>query len=295
MIQLTGPTSHQINEIKGEKMPLIIAKKPLKCFDKERRRKNFIYRIDRGIATVNIDKIVGSVGRCLDFDAKFSLQANHSLGRLESVKRALEDFKPLPLIELYKMDDEYYVVDGHHRIAAAKQLGQKFIDAHIIEYFPPANNRENLLRRKRIEFEYETGLGGILFSRRSSYNKSLQQIKEHQMYLKEKEGINVSVKEAAKDWFQKMYYPITRKIREEHLSGYLKDATTPGDVYIYLCDQLQLHNRKNDRYVSFDEAMKEVILFTKATQVIFSGESLKDKLLKILLPCYYLKRCPYNI
>ncbi len=276
-------------------MPIIKAKKPLKCFDKERRRKNLISRIDRGIATVNMDEVVGSVGRCLDFDANFSLQADHSLSRLESIKQALKDFKPLPLVELYKMDDEYYVVDGHHRIAASKQLGQKFIDAHIIEYFPPADSRENLLRLKRIEFEYETGLGEILFSRRSSYNKALQQIKEHQTYLKEKEGINASIREAAKDWFQKIYYPITRKVKQEHLSEYLREATTPGDVYIYLCDQLQLRNRKNDYYINFDKAMKEVGLFAKETQIIFSEESLKDKLLKILLPCYYLKKCPYNI
>jgi len=276
-------------------MILIRAKKPLKCFDEERRRKNFIFRIDQGIVTVNIDKIVGSVGRCLDFDSGFFLQANHSLNRLKSVKQALEDLEPLPVVELYKMDDEYYVVDGHHRIAAAKQLGQKFIDAHIIEYFPPADSRENLLRQKRIEFEYETGLGQILFSRRSSYNKVLQQIKERQMYLEEKEDMNVPIREAAKDWFQKIYYPITRKIKQEHLSEYLREATTPGDVYIYLCDQLQLRNRKNNCYISFNEAIKEVGLFARATQVIFLRESFKDKLLKILLPCYYLRKCPYKL
>ncbi len=278
-------------------MPLIKikTKMPLKCFDKERRKKNLISCIDQGVAAVNIDKVVGSVGRCLDFDANFSLQAIHSLGRLESMKQALKHFKPLPLVELYKMDDEYYVIDGHHRIAASKQLGQKFIDAHIIEYFPPADSRENLLRQKRIEFEYESGLGEILFSRRSSYNKALQQIKEHQSYLKEKEGMDTSVREAAKDWFQKIYYPITRKIRQENLSEYLREATTPGDVYIYLCDQLRLRNRKNDHYINFDKAMEEVGLFAKGTQIIFSEESLKDKLLRILLPCYYLKKCPYNI
>jgi len=29
---------------------------------------------------------------------------------------------------------EYYVVDGHHRVAMAKKLGQDFLDAHVVEY-----------------------------------------------------------------------------------------------------------------------------------------------------------------
>jgi hypothetical protein len=29
---------------------------------------------------------------------------------------------------------EYYVVDGHHRVAMARKLGQDFLDAHVVEY-----------------------------------------------------------------------------------------------------------------------------------------------------------------
>jgi hypothetical protein len=29
---------------------------------------------------------------------------------------------------------EYYVVDGHHRVAMAKKLGQDYLDAHVVEY-----------------------------------------------------------------------------------------------------------------------------------------------------------------
>ena len=32
------------------------------------------------------------------------------------------------------MVTEYYVVDGHHRVAMAKKLGQDFLDAHVVEY-----------------------------------------------------------------------------------------------------------------------------------------------------------------
>lgn len=29
---------------------------------------------------------------------------------------------------------EYYVVDGHHRVAMAKKLGQDYLDAHVVEH-----------------------------------------------------------------------------------------------------------------------------------------------------------------
>jgi ParB-like chromosome segregation protein Spo0J len=29
---------------------------------------------------------------------------------------------------------EYYVVDGHHRVAMARKLGQDFLDAHVVAY-----------------------------------------------------------------------------------------------------------------------------------------------------------------
>jgi len=52
----------------------------------------------------------------------------------------------LPPIEVYKarlrrrrgerdtVVTEYYVVDGHHRVAMARKLGQDYLDAHVVEY-----------------------------------------------------------------------------------------------------------------------------------------------------------------
>jgi hypothetical protein len=37
---------------------------------------------------------------------------------------------------LYKVGSEYFVLDGHHRIAAARLLGQVDIDANVVELIP---------------------------------------------------------------------------------------------------------------------------------------------------------------
>ena len=40
--------------------------------------------------------------------------------RYQRVYRALDADVPLPAIEVYALGDAYYVVDGHHRVAATR-------------------------------------------------------------------------------------------------------------------------------------------------------------------------------
>jgi hypothetical protein len=51
----------------------------------------------------------------------------------------------LPPVELYKLGEIYYVLDGHHRVAAAKSLGQMAMEAIVTEYTPavPAQATES--------------------------------------------------------------------------------------------------------------------------------------------------------
>jgi uncharacterized ParB-like nuclease family protein len=44
--------------------------------------------------------------------------------------------KSLPPVLLYKINDEYYVMDGNHRIAAANELNRLNIKAKILELIP---------------------------------------------------------------------------------------------------------------------------------------------------------------
>ena len=78
--------------------------------------------IDRGICSVPLEQIVGSVGRYHDFDSQFKLKEHVQPDRLISVKQAMREGKSLPPVKLYKIKDEYYVLDGNHRIAAAKEF-----------------------------------------------------------------------------------------------------------------------------------------------------------------------------
>jgi hypothetical protein len=49
--------------------------------------------------------------------------------RWQHILRAVDDLVALPPVELIKFGDEYWVVDGHNRVAAALYTGQDEIDA----------------------------------------------------------------------------------------------------------------------------------------------------------------------
>ena len=86
-----------------------------------------------GVRIVPIDQIIGSMGRCHEFDSAFYPRQTDTSDRWMSIARATYKNVALPLVELFKVGDSYFVQDGHHRISVARANGQDFIDAHVIE------------------------------------------------------------------------------------------------------------------------------------------------------------------
>ena len=78
----------------------------------------------RGLQTVPISQIVGSVNRYRDFDRAFLPAKAHTEGRWESIGRAHFQNINLPPVKLYKIGDVYFVVDGNHRVSVAREMGQ---------------------------------------------------------------------------------------------------------------------------------------------------------------------------
>lgn len=86
-----------------------------------------------GICTVALDEIIGSSGRTGDFDRGFMPRRQNTMERWLAVVRAWYRGIPLPPVELRKVNDAYFVIDGHHRISVARLRGQDFIEAEVIE------------------------------------------------------------------------------------------------------------------------------------------------------------------
>jgi hypothetical protein len=108
----------------------------LLSFDDVRRAQAANNRLHRGTRVVEVDQIVGSVGRWRDFDRSF-LPARASIGeRWKRIDRAFQRGEDLPPVELYEIGDGYFVVDGHHRVSVARYHDVPTVEAAVAEFYP---------------------------------------------------------------------------------------------------------------------------------------------------------------
>ena len=208
--------------------------KETKSFKESQKNEEAFDAIDRGIRSVPVKQIVGSVGRYHDFDSKFRLKQHVPLERLQNIKKAMQEGKPLPRVKLYKIKDEYYVLDGNHRISAAKEFGYGDIDANIVEFIPSKNTLENILYREQSEFSDKTRLPySIELTEVGQYAHLIDQISKHQKFLEQTTGENVLLKNAAADWYETIYRPLVAIIEKARLLESFPNRTS-ADLFTYI-------------------------------------------------------------
>ena len=108
----------------------------LLSFDDVRRELAANNRLHRGTRVVEVDEIVGSVGRWDEFDRSF-LPARASVGhKWKRIDRAFHRTEDLPPVKLYKLEEAYFVVDGHHRVSVARYHDVPTVEAAVVEFHP---------------------------------------------------------------------------------------------------------------------------------------------------------------
>ena len=90
-----------------------------------------VNRHDGGTRPVALDQIRGSMNRVEDFDCDFYPTQERTENRWIRVATAMLRGVTLPPVELIQVGDTYFVVDGHHRISAARALNHSHIDAVV--------------------------------------------------------------------------------------------------------------------------------------------------------------------
>src|SRR5437763_520589 len=71
-------------------------------------------QVYRGVQTIPIAKVAGSVDRYDDFNRHFLPRQTNTQPRWENVDRAALAGISLPPIQVYKIGDVYFVKDGNH-------------------------------------------------------------------------------------------------------------------------------------------------------------------------------------
>jgi uncharacterized ParB-like nuclease family protein len=225
----------------------------IKSFKENQKIEEAVDQRDLGFREISLEQIVGSVGRYRDFDSRFRLLKGLPPERLERIKEAIRAGKPLPPVLLYRIKDDYYVLDGNHRVSAAKEFGWSTIEARIIEYLPSEETLENIIYREKADFERETGLfDSIELTEVGQYPYLLKQITEHKRSLEKVNSAPVTLKRAAKDWFDTIYKPLVAIIESSQLRDAFPNRTI-SDLYAYTSFHQWEKGRKRKYGIGLDE------------------------------------------
>jgi hypothetical protein len=202
----------------------------------------------RGVKTIRVDQVAGSLNRYHEFDRAFLPKADQLSSRWQKVDRAFYEDIHLPPVVLYKVGEVYFVVDGHHRVSVAREQGQEFIEAEVRECstrvsFGPDIKPEDLeILGAKVHFLERTALDDIRpeadinLTIPDGFERMLEHIAVHRYFMGLDFLRDISEREAVAHWYDKVYMPIIEIIRR---SDILKDFPnkTEGDMYMWVLDR----------------------------------------------------------
>ena len=199
---------------------------------------------DRGVQEIPLDRVVGSAGpaKARDFDPAFLPVSRRLRDRWARVYTAMVEGGEVPPIDVYQVGENYYVIDGHHRVSVARSLGRDSIAARVTEIrtrapLGPGVDASELLRAAEYASFLETTQldrlrpdARLEFSRLGRYDEILKHILGHRYFLG-LEGREVTLVEAAASWYDTVYLPIAELIREHRVLEQLP-GWTEADLYV---------------------------------------------------------------
>jgi hypothetical protein len=216
-----------------------------------------------GMREIPTDAIVGSVDRSVDFDRFFRSRRRELRRRLDALREAFRD-RPTPPITVYEAGGMYFVADGHHRVALARELGAEYLDAEVtridtshelhagVDVLELVHTEQHRRFKERTKLK-EVAPGAVIeFSRPSGYAELMQVIEAHAYALSETRATLVPLPEATGDWFTSSWQPALAAIESSGLRR-AYDFKTDGDRYLWTYRKLE-ELRASDQGARWEDA-----------------------------------------
>jgi nucleotide-binding universal stress UspA family protein len=233
-------------------------------------------RSDKGVQMIPVDAIIGSVGRYTDFTRTFLPRRTNDQQRWASVKAAAMDpvGEGLQPIEVYKVSDVYFVIDGNHRVSIAQQEGVKTIQAHVIEIrtdvplTPDIQPEELIVKAEYADFLEQTGLNrsqtpiDLKITIPGGYQKLLDEISARRRQMEEEQRQEYSLHDAAESWYHEIYIPFAEAVRERGMMRWFPDRTIT-DLYVWMSE----HRDELEKELGWSirpEAAAEAVIQTRS-------------------------------
>ena len=201
-----------------------------------------------GLQVITLDSIVGSVDRTREFDRRFRPTSGQVRERWQRLALAQRRGESIPPIEVYRIGDMHFVVDGHHRVSVAHALGLKTIDAYVTEVLTRLSSEgvryrgDLLVKDYRRIFLDRVPLTG---ERRRSvsltdpwdYAELAEAVEAWGFRLMQDECRFLDRPTVARRWYDEEFVPVVRMVRQ---AGMI-DTQTEAEAYMWVaCERYRL-------------------------------------------------------
>jgi hypothetical protein len=241
----------------------------LLAYDDVREKLRIGGPIYRGVKTVSLKQIAGSVNRYRDFDRAFLPTQTHVAHRWQKISRAFYQDRSLPPVLLYQVGEVYFVVDGHNRVSVARDKGQAYIDAEVrecsvrvpltLDVHPDdleiLGEKVNFLERTMLDrlrpgADIEaTILGG--------YERVLEHIAVHRYYMGLDFKRDIAEQEAVTHWYDTVYLPLVEAILKTGVVAKFP-RRTESDLYLWVVDH-QHYLRESQPGITPEQAAEHFV------------------------------------
>jgi hypothetical protein len=225
--------------------------------------------IYRGVRTVLVKNIAGSVNRYRDFDRAFLPTQNYTADRWLKISRAFYKDISLPPVLLYQVGEVYFVVDGNHRVSVAREKGQEYLEAEVRECavrvpLTPDVRAEDLEELGvKVDFLERTALDKLRPDSRievtvlGGYERLLEHIAVHKYYMGLDFKRDIGDEEAVTHWHDAVYRPLVDAIERTGVIDRFPERTE-SDLYLWVIDH-QHYLRESQPGVTPEQAAEHFV------------------------------------
>jgi hypothetical protein len=192
-----------------------------------------------GLQTIRLDTIVGTVDSSRDFDRRFRPTNGRVRERWERLALAQRRGEPIPPIEVYRVGDMHFVIDGHHRVSIAIATGATTIEAYVTEVLTQIaptgirGRRDLLVRSSERIFRSRVplppaDLAKITVTDPWSYAELGEAVEAWGFRYMQDKGKFLDRAAIARRWYADEYVPVVRMMRAADLIG----SRTEAEAYM---------------------------------------------------------------
>lgn len=201
-----------------------------------------------GARVIRLDSIVGSVDRGRDFDRRFRPTSGRVRERWERLALATRRGEAIPPIEVYRIGELHFIIDGHHRVSVSYAMGLSTIEAQVIEVrtkLDPSGIRyrgDLIVKDYRRLFLERVPLIGharasVIFTEPWDYARLGEHVEAWGFRLMQDEGRYSDRQSVAQRWFDEEFVPVVTMLRQADMIG----SRTDAEAYLWVaCERYRL-------------------------------------------------------